>query len=212
MSFSEVQIDCLRERVRSSMSEWRFTHTAEVEKMAVRIGELYVPEELDMLRVAALLHDITKEKSTKEQLIILESHGVKVTDADRMSPKTLHARTAELEVIDNYPEFATEKVLTAVRRHTTGHPQMTVADAIIYLADYIDMSRKFDDCVCLREYFWGKYPQHMSESERLSHLWRTVVMSFDMTIKALLEEGSPISIETAEARNAIICRTERAGE
>lgn len=209
MSFSEKQIDALRERVRSGMSEWRFTHTAEVEKMAVRLGELYAPHKLPMLRAAALLHDITKEKSTQEQLEILESHGVEVTELDRMSPKTLHARTAELVIIDEYPEFATQELRLAVRRHTTGAAEMTVTDAIIYLADYIDMSRKFDDCVYLREYFWGKEPEKMDDLRRERHLWETIIISFDMTLKALMDEGSPVSTDTVAARNALLCRLKK---
>ncbi len=207
MSFSPEMIDALRERVRSGMSEWRFTHTAEVEKMAARLGELYAPDKLPMLRAAALLHDITKEKSPEEHIEILLSHGAKVTDFDYASPKTLHARTAELIVADEFPEFADDELLSAVRRHTTGDAEMNVCDAIIYLADYIDMSRKFPDCVYLREYFWGKEPEKMSEEERIKHLWQTLVMSFDMTLKALIEEGSPVSVETVGARNAAILKT-----
>ena len=209
MSFSNERIDALRERVRAGISEWRFTHTAEVEKMAVRLGEIYVPEKIPMLRAAALLHDITKEKSTEEQLDILEAHGVKITEFDRMSPKTLHARTAELVIIDEFPEFADAELLSAVRRHTTGAAEMTVTDAVIYLADYIDMSRKFEDCVYLREYFWGKEPEKMDLAAREEHLWQTLVISFDMTLKALIEDGAPISVETVSARNAILARLKK---
>ena len=206
MRLDEKMIDGLRDRISALMSPYRFKHTAEVEKMAVRIGELYLPEKLDLLRAAALLHDVTKEKSTEEHIAMLESHGVTVTELDRMSPKTLHARTAELEIIDNYPEFADSELLLAVRRHTTGDPNMTVTDAVIYLADYIDMSRTFEDCVRLREYFWGGEPERMSEEERERHLWKTLVLSFDMTLNSLTREESPISIETVTTRNELLRR------
>ena len=209
MGFSEMTIDALRTKICSSMSEWRFVHTAEVEKMAVRLGELYLADKIPELRVAALLHDITKEKSTDEQIEILISHQARVGDIDRLSPKTLHARTAELVAIDEYPELATPEILSAIRRHTTGHAEMTLFDAVIYLADYIDMSRKFDDCVRLREYFWSKEPHSMSVQEREQHLWETVLLSLDMTLKALTDEGAIISVDSVEARNAIICRLKK---
>lgn len=205
MELSQKAIDLLREKVSSTMSEWRFTHTAEVEKMAVRLGELYLPEQIPMLRAAALLHDITKEKSTDEHLHILGAHGIVTGEADRLSPKTLHARTAVLVVMDEYPEFALPEILSAIRRHTTGNAEMTLFDAIIYLADYIDTSRKFDDCVYLREYFWSKEPQLMPFADREKHLWETVLLSLDMTLKALIEEGGIISVDSVEARNALIC-------
>ncbi len=209
MTFDERQIDALRERVRSTMSERRFTHTAEVERMTMRLAELYAPEKVDVLRAAALLHDITKEKSTEEQLEILRTHGVVVSDLDRYSPKTLHARTAVEVIKEEYCEFATPELLSAVERHTTGHANMTVLDGVIYLADYIDMSRKFEDCIRLREYFWGKDPQLMSKEAREAHLWQTLILSFDMTLKALIEEGSPISADTVKARNSLICRLKK---
>ena len=56
---NDRQLDTLRASVMASMSDFRFNHTAEVEKMAVRLGEIYAPEKLNELRAAALLHDIT---------------------------------------------------------------------------------------------------------------------------------------------------------
>lgn len=177
--------------------------------MATRLGALYAPESIDMLRAAALLHDVTKELSTEEQVKILTDHNVAVGELELMSPKTLHAQTAALVIADSYTEFATPELLSAVRRHTTGDPEMTVCDAIIYLADYIDMSRRFEDCIRLREYFWGADPENMSESERTRHLWKTLLLSFDMTVSALVREGAPISIETLAARNEMIRRLNR---
>ena len=208
MIYSEKMLDGLRREVLSCMSERRFVHTAEVEKMAVRLGELYVPEKLDVLRVAALLHDVTKEKSSEEHFEIMKAYGVEISELDRRSPKTLHAKTAALVIPDEFPSFADDEVISCVRWHTTGHADMTLTEMLIYLADYIDESRKFDDCVFLRNYFWSKEPQNMSVADRERHLFETVLLSFDMTVKSLEEEGAPISPETVDARNFVICRLE----
>lgn len=120
MRFTEDQINALRERVRSSMSDFRFIHTAEVERMAARLSALYAPDKTDVVRVAALLHDITKEKSADEQIEMLESCGESTCALDRLSYKTLHARTAVYAIRQNYPDFADDEVLSAVRYHTTG--------------------------------------------------------------------------------------------
>jgi HD superfamily phosphohydrolase YqeK len=81
---------------------------------------------------------------------------------------------------------------------------MSVCEMIIYLADYIDDSRKFDDCVKLRNYFWDAHPENMSAEQREEHLLRTLLLSFDMTLTSLTNEGSPISIETVSARNSVV--------
>ena len=81
---------------------------------------------------------------------------------------------------------------------------MSVCEKLIYLADYIDMSRKFEDCVRLRNAFWDAEPQNMSESQRDIHLTKILVTSFDMTLKALVEEHAPISDDTFKARNTLL--------
>ena len=43
----------------------------------------------------------------------------------------------------------------------------------------------------------------MSREERLTHLRRTLIMSYDMTMRALINEGAVISPDTALARNEL---------
>ena len=156
---TEKQLDMLRENIRSSMSDFRFNHTAEVEKMAVRLGELYAPEKLNTLRAAALLHDITKELSVAEQIELCQERGIELSDCELQSPKTLHPITAAAVIPERHPEFAEEEIISAVRWHTTGRAEMSLCEKLIYLADYIDMSRKFADCIELREYFFTAEPE-----------------------------------------------------
>ena len=202
---NEAILSELRMKVIGSMSAKRATHTVAVEAMAVRLGKIYVPDKILQLRAAALLHDVTKEKKLNEQLALCEKYGVEVEENDRFSPKTFHAKTAAALIPYEYPEFADSEVISAVRWHTTGHSNMTVTEKIIYLADYIDDSRTFDDCVRLREMFWSVDPVSMTDSERMAHLREVLIMSYDMTIKNLLEENSPVASDTIDARNELIC-------
>ena len=200
----------LRERVMKLMSPKRFRHTVAVEEMAARLGELFCPEEIDALRAAALLHDITKERTTEEQETICRTHGLSVSESDRLAPKTFHARTAAALIPTEYPEFADPTVINAVRWHTTGHAGMTLTEKLIYLADYIDESRSFPACVLLRRYFWGAYPERMTAAERETLLRDTLVLSFDLTVRDLLDEGRPIAEDTVMARNELLLEKKRA--
>ncbi len=206
MTITEKMLDDLRAEVAQQMSEKRFRHTAEVEKMAERLGNLYAPEKIPMLRAAALLHDITKEYSADRQLMICAQKNLRIRKTDLHAPKTFHARTAAALIGEKYPEFAQEEIISCVRWHTTGRAGMTLCEKLIYLADYIDMSRSFEDCVTLRNYFFDRAPEKMEERERLLLLRDTLILSFDMTIRGLLADGVPVSIDTIEARNELICR------
>ena len=204
MKFDETALDRLRESVSGEMSEKRFRHTAAVEKMAARLGELYAPDKIDILRAAALLHDITKEYSSEKQLQICRKFGIIISKQDILTPKTFHAKTAAALIPTRYPEFADPEVISAVRWHTTGRADMSLLEKIVYLADYIDESRTFPDCVALRNLFWDAAPQSMSPEEREAHLDRVLIRSFDMTLAGLIEEGAPVSEDTFSARNSLI--------
>ncbi len=209
---TEEKLDELRNTLkeqaeRGEISSKRLFHTLEVEKMAERLGRIYAPDKLNTLRAAALLHDITKEYSTNLHLKICAEYNIPLTEQDVYAAKTLHARTAAALIPEKHPDFATPEVVSAVRWHTTGRVGMTLTEKLIYLADYIDMSRKFDDCVELRNHFFGVELEVMSEEKRLAHLDETLLISFDMTINGLIEKRAPISEETIGARNelAILC-------
>ena len=203
---TEEMLDALRSNVAKSLSNRRYEHTLEVEKMVTRLANIYCPEKVLELRAAALLHDITKEYDDKVHISILSKPGIEFSAEDRLAPKTFHARTAALLIPEIYCEFSDDDVIAAVRWHTTGRAGMSLSEKMLYLADYIDMSRNFEDCVKLRDFFFSVDATKMGERERIAHLNRTLIMSFDMTIKGLLAEGKIISKDTISARNDLICQ------
>ena len=201
---SDAALDQLRNAVKESMSPKRFLHTAAVELMVARLSELFCPEETSRLRAAALLHDITKEISLEQQIALCKKYGLSISDEDLCAPKTFHARTAAAIIPDAYPGFNDPTIVNAVRWHTTGHEDMTLTEKLLYLADYIDDSRMFDNCVLLRHFFWDANPQEMDEETRLDLLRETLLLSYRMTVTDLLSEGTPVAIDTVRARNQLI--------
>jgi len=201
---TEQMLDELRGQVMKVMSPKRFRHTVAVEEMVTRLCALYCPDLTMQMRAAALLHDITKELESAEQERLCQTHGLPVTPADRISPKTFHARTAAAMIPDAYPAFDDPVIVSAVRWHTTGHVGMTLCEKLLYLADYIDDSRTFQNCVILRRYFFGADPQLMTAEERLALLRETMILSYDMTIRDLLDGGKPIAEDTMQARNELL--------
>ena len=204
ITITEESLAALRAEVMNRISPKRFRHTVAVEAMTVRLCALYCPEKTLQLRAAALLHDVTKELTDAAQETLCRELELPVTTEDRLSPKTFHARTAVGVISRDFPDFATEEILSAVRWHTTGRAGMTLGERILYLADYIDDSRSFPTCVLLRRYFWGADPEAMDAAARRRLLRDTLLLSFDLTVRDLLDEGRPVAVETAEARNDLL--------
>ena len=212
IEIDEARLDELRVAVSGAMSPKRFRHTVAVEDMTARLCALFCPELTLPMRAAALLHDCTKELDLTGQEILGKKLGLTVTDDDRLAPKTLHARTAAALIPIQYPKFNDPLIVDAVRWHTTGKRDMSLTEQILYLADYIDESRMFENCIILRHFFWDAKPEELDEGARLTLLRDTLILSFDMTVRDLLAEGAPISTETMEARNGLLldaARSER---
>lgn len=199
--FDEAALDYLRCAVKERMNEKRYRHTLGVEKAAVMLGELYMPEKVPELRAAALLHDITKNETNEKQLQYLAKFDIIVDNSLKYSPKLYHAITGAALIACEFPEYASYNVVSAVRWHTTGRYGMRLFDALIYLADYIEEYRTFEDCVRLREYFLSLEPEKMDNTERLCHLYRTMIKSVDMTLRCLTEECGMIDTDTVGCRN-----------
>ena len=203
-TFTEDKLNDLREHLSAVMSPKRYAHTCAVERMVVRLGELFCPEQIPELRAAALLHDITKEYSVDMQLQKCKEFGIMVSKQDMLTPKTFHAKTAAAIIPVEFPEFCDEEIISAVRWHTTGREGMTLIEKLIYLADYIDETRSFEDCVVLRSMFFDASPEKMNMCERGKHLTNVLIESYDMTIRGLISENSLISDDTFKARNELI--------
>lgn len=206
IEITECTLELLRQSIGQEMSPKRLLHTLAVEDMVARLADLYCPDMIPQLRAAALLHDLTKELSTEEQIELCRLHQIPLTEEDLRAPKTLHARTAAALIPSRFPAFADPTVIGAVRWHTVGREGMTLPEQLLYLADYIDDSRTFPNCVGLRRFFWETDPASLSREERQRHLERTLLLSFRLTVADLLSEGALISPETVAARNALLLR------
>ena len=213
MIFSEEKINALRDSIATNenISQKRRNHILEVEKMAVRLGRIYAPDKLDVISAAALLHDYTKELSYDRQLAVCLEYGYIPTEGELSAPKTLHAITVSLIIPKSFPDFDCPEVVSAVRWHTTGHAGMTLIEKLIFLADYIDESRTYDECVGLRRAFFEKEPEKMTESERLAHLSDILILAYEKTVRSLLDRRRPICPDTVAAYNELVCEKIKTG-
>ena len=198
----------LRIRIRSYMSEKRLSHTLAVEREIASLSGIYAPEDEFSLRIAALLHDITKEMPFLRQLQLCEEFGIKYTEDETFTPKIFHARTAEVLIHRDFPEYAIEEILSPIRWHTTGREKMTTCEILLFLADYIEDTRTFPSCVELRRFFYDGLAVAKDDDSKLKLLRDTIILSFDMTINELVSDRKPIHADTVKARNYFVLHGE----
>ncbi len=195
---TEGDLDLLKEKIKPYLTERRYAHTLSVAKEAGVLGEIYLPEEKRRLVAAALLHDITKRADAKKQLQYCEKFGIILKSDDLSSPSVLHAITGAGLAQRDFASYVDEEILSAIRWHTTGRDNMTVFEAIIYLADYIEESRTVEDCLAVRRAFYRGLEKREDPTLLLA---RAMIESFDRTLSYLKKEGAAIHGDTVEGRD-----------
>ncbi|MCL1792687.1 MAG: bis(5'-nucleosyl)-tetraphosphatase (symmetrical) YqeK [Oscillospiraceae bacterium] len=198
-------LDGLRETAKSFMGEKRYMHTMGVESEAAKIAGIYECEKhfADKLRAAAILHDITKEFDKKRQLEICREYNFKLDPDDNRAQKPIHAKTGAY--IAKCEFGANELVFGAIYSHTLGCPyNSALSEKIIYLADYIEPTREYEDCLEIREYFYSKIEKAKNLDEKRKVLDAAMLMSCNKTIEALMGENLFIHKNTLRYRNSYV--------
>lgn len=144
---AKPQLDWLRKDAYKYLKPGRIPHVAGCEAEARRLANRW-GEDADDAAEAGILHDITKKLSLEEQLILAEKYGIIFDKLERESTKLPHARTGAALARELYG--VPDRIYGAIRWHTTGRPDMTLLEKIIYLADYIEPTRDFDGVELLR--------------------------------------------------------------
>ena len=150
-------------------------------------------------KVVPLAMDLTKEESFEKQLhLALESATIEnIAEGNRYAP-VLHGYAALPLIRRDFPLFASEEILDAVRYHTTGKPHMSVLTAVVFLADYIEFGRKPENCVLARELFFEK-TEKGTQSERLRALDESVLFALEKTKAFLDSQGCAVHPDTEKA-------------
>ncbi len=188
--------------VRKLVREKRWKHIFATEEEALRLSDIFdLPQsDKEKLRVAAVLHDITKYLTRDEHLALLKEMGVTPDEGTLASDKTLHQMTGAYLAKKLHPDAVDDTVFDAIRYHTTGKADMPITTKLMYLSDFIEPTRTFPDCVKLRAIFYGM----IEKGDKLRTLDEIMLIALDMTVADLKENGHPIHSDTEKAREYII--------
>lgn len=196
-----MDISKLYKEVKKRLSQERYNHTLGVEKMALRLGEIYLPEKLAELRCAALLHDIAKELSEVEQLELMRASSFSFTDEDFNTPSAYHSFAAPALLYREFPEFSTPDILSAVFNHTLGAYDMSLFDKIIFIADYIEEGRVYESCSRVREFLFASLNSGVN---KLVALDRAICLSIENTRVSLISRGKQMNSRSIKLFNSLM--------
>lgn len=133
------EFEVIQEKLKNALDEPRYEHTLGVMYTA---GCMAMAHGYDIKKamLAGLLHDCAKCMSHEDRLLLCNKYAVEVTFSELENKALLHAKAGAILAKIEY-DITDEDILHAITVHTTGEPDMSILDKIIYIADYIEPGR-----------------------------------------------------------------------
>ena len=129
----------LQKKLQKELDEDRYCHTLGVMYTSAALAMRY-GEDMEKAQVAGLLHDCAKCIPNEKKKKLCEKYKIPVTQVEEGAPFLLHAKLGAYLAKTKY-NVSDPEILQAITWHTTGKPDMTLLEKIVFLADYIEPAR-----------------------------------------------------------------------
>ena len=140
------------EYIEKNFSEKRKIHTEGVRQTAMKLAEQFGdgnPELVEKAELAALYHDMYRGVP-----VDVLNYYVKHLDLDEKRYKDnanlAHGKIAAIVIQRDFDE-KDQDIINAVSYHTTGRPEMSLLEKIIYIADAVEPNRSYPGVQNLRQ-------------------------------------------------------------
>jgi predicted HD superfamily hydrolase involved in NAD metabolism len=174
----------------SSLSPHRYQHSAGVATTAFNLAVHHHLPEADKLRIAGWIHDIAKEWPAPRLLATAQEWQIPVSEIEAQAPYLLHGAIA-VEMAHRQLGIHDPVITSAVLYHTTGHPAMSRADKVFYLADLIEPLRSFSWVVQARNLAY-------------ENIDRAMLFALTHQMRRLLKRGALLDPKALEVRNRLL--------
>lgn len=181
--------------LKEMLPENRLNHSINVSKCAVKLSEIYNYDK-EKAKIAGLVHDCAKYFTDEQVKDSVKKFNIKLDPLEENNLALSHSVIGSYVAKEVF-NINDEEILNAIKYHTTGRENMSLLEKIIYMADMIEEGRKFPKVEELRELtFSGKLDE-------------ALLLSFNNTIKFVIDNKQLIHPRTVSARNYILSQINR---
>ncbi|MFC3882996.1 bis(5'-nucleosyl)-tetraphosphatase (symmetrical) YqeK [Bacillus songklensis] len=174
--------------VKEKLTEHRYIHTIGVMETAIELAKRYGAD-VKKAELAAIFHDYAKFRSKEEMREIIIDQNM-AQDLLVHNTELWHAPVGAY-LVEKEAGVTNSEVLNAIRYHTSGRPNMTLLEKIIYVADYIEPGRIFPGVQEVRE---------LAKQD----LDKALVQSLKNTITFLLKKNQAVYPDTIFTYNSLV--------
>ncbi len=130
----------IEKEIKTILSPKRYKHSLNVRDISVPIAKKYNLD-IKLIEKAALLHDIAKDYDLLESMKLADKYGLDISKEEKNNPALIHSKLG-VKIAQNELGISNTEILTSIENHTTGKPNMSIFQLVIYVSDYLDPDRK----------------------------------------------------------------------
>jgi len=185
----EYDIYTIQHDLSKKLTEKRFYHSLGVQTISFAMAIQY-GYDVEKANFAGLLHDCAKYLQDEKLLLKCEKYNLPISELERRNIYLLHGKLGAYYAENKYGILDAD-ILSAIIYHTTGKPNMSLLEKIIFTADYIEPNRS------------SKRIPDLNEIRKLafSDLDKAVYRILNNTLLYLKSEQQEIDYLTVEAYN-----------
>lgn len=136
----------IKKYLKKNLTKERYEHTLGVAYMASALAMRYNNDVsnsnlIKRAQLAGFLHDCAKCISDEKKLRICDKNKIPYSKIEAEHPYLLHGKVGA-HIARTKFKIQDKDIIQAVAWHTTGRPEMSLIEKIIFIADYIEPSRK----------------------------------------------------------------------
>jgi predicted HD superfamily hydrolase involved in NAD metabolism len=146
LQYSEIARRHAEEKLNGGLLEHSLACAESAQKLARRFGA-----DVEKTLAASYLHDVAKVFSTEKQAAMAREMGMSDAEIDSCPPPVLHGLVGAL-IARKELGIDDAEVLQAIEAHSTGCAGMCKVAKIVFIADYIELTRSFPGASELRSH------------------------------------------------------------
>lgn len=188
----ERDIEKLKKDLSEKIGEKRFLHSIGVMNMSEKLA-IHYNADVNRAKLIGLMHDMAKDLSKDEKIQYVKDNNINYTSIELQSYEILHGKIAADMCKKKY-NFDDE-MCEAIAIHTTGKENMTILEKILFIADKIDKTRKYEGVEEIRKLAFES-------------LDKAIIKNIDATLIINIQKNNLILEESIKTRNYLLLTSE----
>ncbi len=141
--YNDELIETIENDLKNILSDYRFTHTMSVLTLSKQLA-LHYDADVKQITICSLLHDYAKEMSKEEKFQYLDKNNLYIDEFVKNNIELSHGIIAK-DIANKKYGITDIDMLNAIEYHTTGRPNMSILEKLLFLADSLEPNRKYDE-------------------------------------------------------------------